>query len=201
MNDMIPCAADINIGCCHGSGSVEGVAVSVIGGFSDGSIKSVRGKPLAQNPNRDADKGIDETQNRLVPSRLRAHRCSYQDNCGRNPRRDNVLLSTQKYHYDRADADHDRHAQTRERENQEISEAQSEADARRDQARQSCGQGALAGFPEHEYGGNDRPHPTQENIGSVDKLDEDLRDDCVRDAAGHGHEDRVSDVPWCKLFH
>ena len=30
-------------------------------GFSDGSIKSVRGKPLAQNSNRDPDYGIDET--------------------------------------------------------------------------------------------------------------------------------------------
>jgi hypothetical protein len=90
----------------------EGIARSSSDGFSDGSIKSVRGKPLAQNPNRDPDQGIDKTQNRLVPSRLRAQRCGYQDNCGRNPRRDNVLLSTQKYHYDRAEADHDCHAQT-----------------------------------------------------------------------------------------
>jgi hypothetical protein len=71
-------------------------------GFSDGPIKSVRGKPLGQNSNRNPDYGIDETQNRLVPSLLRA-----------NPRRDNVLLSTQKYHYDRAEADHDPHAKAR----------------------------------------------------------------------------------------
>ena len=136
-----------------------------------------------------------------MPSLLRAQRCGYQDNCGRNPSRDNVLLSTQKYHYDRAEADHDRHAQTRERKNQEISKAQDEADARRDQACQSCGQGALAGFSEHECGGNDRLHPTQKNVRSVDKRNQDLGDDCVRDAAGDGHVHSVSDIPWSKSSH
>jgi hypothetical protein len=58
----------------------------------------------------DSDDGVDETQQRLLPSILRTHR-DYHDNGGRYPSCHYVLTPAQKHHYHSADANQYCHTQ------------------------------------------------------------------------------------------